>query len=95
MSEDGHKYFFGSMPEMPWRKKMKIYVNGQEREVSIRAYNTLKKKVILNDDPRTMCCLYITPRYICTCVKGHKHPHIAHGSDENDSPLYAVEVIHD
>jgi len=22
-SDDGHNYFFGSMPEMPWKKKRK------------------------------------------------------------------------
>lgn len=24
MSDDGHKYFFGSMPEMPWKKDMEM-----------------------------------------------------------------------
>ena len=72
---------------------MKIYVNGKEKVISVKAYNLLSKKVILNDDPRDICSAIVSPHYLCTCVKGHKHPHIAHGSDENNSPVFAVEVI--
>jgi hypothetical protein len=96
MKEDGvHQNFWGSMPEMPWRKKMKIYVNGQEREISLRAYNILRIKVVLDDDPRECCTARLAIGYLCTCVEGHKHPHIAHGADENNNPVFAVEIRHD
>ena len=91
MSEDGHRYFFGQNPEMPWRKKMKLYVNGKEKEISLRAYNILRNKVIAEDDD--MICAMICAKgflYLCTCRMGHKHPHIAHGSNEDNLPVYAV-----
>lgn len=92
MSEEGHRYFFGQNPEMPWRIKMEIYVNGKKKEISLRAYRILSKKALLDDDPRKMCSGMVSPDYCCTCVNGHKHPHIAHGTDEDSNPVYAVEV---
>lgn len=29
MSEDDHKYFFGQMPEMPWKSRKAFLIDGQ------------------------------------------------------------------
>lgn len=46
MGEDGHKYFFGSMPEMPWKKEKDLEVLKAEAALKEKAWpKTIIQKI--------------------------------------------------